>query len=178
MAGLKCSGHTRRWLEGKYLRTVLKYEFEYVWIFVLTPLRFKAQRAKYFSSDWSLPHTAIKCGFRPVLPDEPMENLYTSKQWPVYLQVLSPSEWSLPVSTQGHSAGRNDRSQTYPGINGLRGAMWRFKNKSPAQTERCTQESTIPVCQANSFYSLHPSPPFADRSSGSGSHWELGQFSR
>lgn len=64
---------------GQIPKNVLKYEFEYVWIFVLTPLRFKAQRAKYFSSDWSAPHTAIKCGFRPVLPDEPMENLYASK---------------------------------------------------------------------------------------------------
>lgn len=47
--------------------------------FFLTPLRFKAQGAKYFVSDWSSPHSAVECGFSPALPDEQMANLDISE---------------------------------------------------------------------------------------------------
>lgn len=53
----------------------------WIWIcedffFFQTPLRFKAQRANCFSSDWSPPHTAVECGFSPALPGEPTANFW------------------------------------------------------------------------------------------------------
>lgn len=91
MAGLKCSKHTQGWLEeSENLNTVLKCEFEYVRTFLKKriPLRFKVQKGKYFSSDWSSPHTAVDCGFGAALADEPMANLDTSVYWPTLLTTF------------------------------------------------------------------------------------------